>query len=190
MYEQRHTRMIADYGGIAKVVPRYAALFLIIALASMGLPMLNGFIGEFLILQGIFQVDWVYAAFAVSGIVLGAAYLLWLYQRLMFGKLDKEENRGLVDLTSRESATLVPIVVLCIFIGVYPKPFLDRLDVPVQAIVERLAPESAATAEAELLSPAERMISAERMIPAERTLPAGLAAPSPDPERMLPAAND
>ena len=154
MYEQRHTREIAAYGGIAKVVPKYAALFLIIALASMGLPMLNGFIGEFLILQGIFQVDWVYAAFAVSGIVLGAAYLLWLYQRIMFGKLDKEENRSLADLTSRENATLLPIVVLCIFIGVYPKPFLEKLAVPVAAIVERVSPESAQTAEAPLL-PAE-----------------------------------
>ncbi len=186
MYEQRHTRMIGDYGGIAKVVPKYAALFLIIALASMGLPMLNGFIGEFLILQGIFQVDWVYAAFAVSGIVLGAAYLLWLYQRLMFGKLDKEENRGLADLTSRENATLVPIVVLCIFIGVYPKPFLDRLEVPVQAIVERLAPESGATAEAELLSPAEPTIPAGLTMPARLAIPAG-PAPSPEPEGMLPA---
>ncbi len=147
MYEQRHTREIAAYGGLAKVVPKYAALFLIIALASMGLPMLNGFIGEFLILQGIFQVDWVYAAFAVSGIVLGAAYLLWLYQRLMFGKLDREENRRVKDLTRRESATLVPIVILCIFIGVYPKPFLDTLKVPVQAIVERVH-EIEATADA------------------------------------------
>ena len=147
MYEQRHTREIAAYGGIAKVVPKFAALFLIIALASMGLPMLNGFIGEFLILQGIFQVNWVYAAFAVSGIVLGAAYLLWLYQRLMFGKLDKDENRSLADLTSRENATLLPIVVLCIFIGVYPKPFLEKLAVPVAAIVERVSPDRAQTAE-------------------------------------------
>ena len=146
MYEQRHTREIAAYGGIAKVVPVYAAMFLIIALASMGLPMLNGFIGEFLILQGIFQVNWIYAAFAVSGIVLGAAYLLWLYQRLMFGKLDRDENRALADVTSRENATLIPIVALCIFIGVYPKPFLDKLEVPVANIVERLDPNTGATA--------------------------------------------
>ena len=149
MYEQRHTREIAAYGGIAKVVPVYAAMFLVIALASMGLPMLNGFIGEFLILQGIFQVNWIYAAFAVSGIVLGAAYLLWLYQRLMFGKLDREENRALVDVTRRENATLIPIVALCIFIGVYPKPFLDKLAVPVANIVERLDPTAGQTASAE-----------------------------------------
>ena len=150
MYEQRHTREIAAYGGIAKVVPVYAAMFLVIALASMGLPMLNGFIGEFLILQGIFQVNWIYAAFAVSGIVLGAAYLLWLYQRLMFGKLDREENRALVDVTRRENATLIPIVALCIFIGVYPKPFLDKLAVPVANIVERLDPTAGQTVSAEL----------------------------------------
>lgn len=150
MYEQRHTREIAAYGGIAKVVPVYAAMFLVIALASMGLPMLNGFIGEFLILQGIFQVNWIYAAFAVSGIVLGAAYLLWLYQRLMFGKLDREENRALVDVTRRENATLIPIVALCIFIGVYPKPFLDKLEVPVANIVERLDPTAGQTVSAEL----------------------------------------
>jgi len=150
MYEQRHTREIAAYGGIAKVVPVYAAMFLVIALASMGLPMLNGFIGEFLILQGIFQVNWIYAAFAVSGIVLGAAYLLWLYQRLMFGKLDREENRALADVTRRENATLIPIVALCIFIGVYPKPFLDKLAVPVANIVERLDPTAGQTVSAEL----------------------------------------
>ena len=156
MYEQRHTREIAAYGGIAKVVPVYAAMFLVIALASMGLPMLNGFIGEFLILQGIFQVNWIYAAFAVSGIVLGAAYLLWLYQRLMFGKLDREENRALVDVTRRENATLIPIVALCIFIGVYPKPFLDKLAVPVANIVERLDPTAGQTASAEATgAPAE-----------------------------------
>ena len=141
MYEQTHTREIAAYGGIAKVVPVFGALFLVIALASMGLPLLNGFIGEFMILQGAFSSDyagWVYAAFAVSGIVLGAAYLLWLYQRLMFGKIDNPENEKLKDVSWREQATLLPIVALCIFIGVYPKPFLEPLRVPVEAIMERI----------------------------------------------------
>ena len=141
MYEQTHKREIAAYGGIAKVVPVFGALFLVIALASMGLPLLNGFIGEFMILQGAFAsqyAGWVYAAFAVSGIVLGAAYLLWLYQRVMFGKLDKPENEKLKDLSWREQATLWPIVALCIFIGVYPKPFLEPLRVPVDAIMDRI----------------------------------------------------
>ncbi|TDI34587.1 MAG: NADH-quinone oxidoreductase subunit M [Acidobacteria bacterium] len=141
MYEQTHTREIAAYGGIAKVVPVFAALFLIIALASMGLPLLNGFIGEFMILQGTFASThagpW-YALFAVSGIVLGAAYLLWLYQRVMFGEIDNPENEKLKDVTLREQATLVPLVVLCIWIGVYPKPFLAPLRVPVEAIMARI----------------------------------------------------
>ena len=179
MYEQRHTREIAAYGGIAKVVPVYAAMFLVIALASMGLPMLNGFIGEFLILQGIFQVNWIYAAFAVSGIVLGAAYLLWLYQRLMFGKLDREENRALVDVTRRENATLIPIVALCIFIGVYPKPFLDKLAVPVANIVERLDPTAGQTASTEATgAPADDEGDAEEG--AGEVPPAGGGTPLPD----------
>ena len=156
MYEQTHKREIAAYGGIAKVVPVFAAMFLIVALSSMGLPMLNGFIGEFLILQGTVasdQAGWPYAAFAVLGIVLGAAYLLWLYQRVMFGKIDKPENEKLKDLSPRELATLVPIVVLCIWIGVYPRPFLEPLRVPVQNIVERLEP----TRNAELPTPAEQV---------------------------------
>ena len=153
MYEQTHTREIAAYGGIAKVVPVFAALFLIIALASMGLPLLNGFIGEFMILQGTFASThagpW-YALFAVSGIVLGAAYLLWLYQRVMFGKIDNPENEKLKDVTLREQATLVPLVVLCIWIGVYPKPFLAPLRVPVEAIMARINGTQTASVEAVL----------------------------------------
>jgi NADH-quinone oxidoreductase subunit M len=141
IYERRHTREIAAYGGLAKVLPVYAAMFMIIALASLGLPLLNGFIGEFLILQGAFAVNWIWAAFAVTGIVLGAAYLLWLYQRTMFGKIDKPENENLQDLNWRERWTLIPIIALCIWIGVYPKPFLKVIEVPVQQIVERIDPE-------------------------------------------------
>jgi NADH-quinone oxidoreductase subunit M len=141
IYERRHTREIADFGGLSKVMPVFAAMFLIIALASLGLPLLNGFIGEFMILQGTFAVSWVWAAFAVTGIVLGAAYLLWLYQRTMFGPLDKPENMKLTDLNWRERWTLIPIIVFCIWIGVYPAPFLKRLEVPVRAIVERVHPE-------------------------------------------------
>jgi NADH-quinone oxidoreductase subunit M len=138
MYERRHTREIAAFGGLAKVVPVFAAMFLVIALASLGLPLLNGFIGEFMILQGAFAVEPWWAAFAVLGIVLGAAYLLWLYQRTMFGKLDKSENMKLQDLDWRERWTLIPIIVFCIWIGVYPSPFLKRLEVPVRAIVEKI----------------------------------------------------
>ena len=138
IYERRHTREIADFGGLAKVMPVFAAMFLVIALASLGLPLLNGFIGEFMILQGAFAANWVWAAFAVSGIVLGAAYMLWLYQRTMFGELDKDENMKLKDLDWRERWTLIPIIVFCVWIGVYPAPFLKRLEVPVRNIVEKI----------------------------------------------------
>ncbi len=148
IYERRHTREIAAYGGLSKVMPIHAAMFLIIALASLGLPMLNGFIGEFLILLGAFAVKpwgWLWAGFAVLGIVLGAAYLLWLYQRTMFGNVNRPENNHLEDLDWRERWTLIPIIVLCVWIGVYPRPFLKVLEVPVQNIVERVHPEMMAS---------------------------------------------
>jgi NADH-quinone oxidoreductase subunit M len=139
IYERRHTKEIAQFGGLAHVMPLYATFTLIIFLASMGLPLLNGFVGEFMILQGAFAANRVWAYWAVSGIVLGAAYLLWLYQRVFWGKVTHEENQKLVDLNARELATLVPLVALCFWIGVYPKPFLEFLHKPaaqVAAIVQ------------------------------------------------------
>jgi len=139
IYERRHTKEIAQFGGLAHVMPVYATFTLIIFLASLGLPLLNGFVGEFLILQGAFAANRVWAYWAVSGIVLGAAYLLWLYQRVFWGKVTHEENQKLKDLDARELATLVPLVALCFWIGVYPKPFLDFLHQPaarVAAIVQ------------------------------------------------------
>jgi NADH-quinone oxidoreductase subunit M len=139
IYERRHTKEIAQFGGLAHVMPVYATFTLIIFLASMGLPLLNGFIGEFMILQGAYAANPVWAYWAVTGVVLGAAYLLWLYQRVFWGKVTNEENEHLVDLDARELATLVPIVVLCFWIGVYPKPFLEFLHKPaakVAAIVQ------------------------------------------------------
>jgi NADH-quinone oxidoreductase subunit M len=139
IYERRHTKEIAAFGGLAHVLPVYATFTLIIFLASMGLPLLNGFVGEFLILQGAFAANPVWAYWAVSGIVLGAAYLLWLYQRVFWGRVTHEENKGLPDLNARELATLAPLVALCFWIGVYPKPFLEFLHEPaarVAAIVQ------------------------------------------------------
>jgi NADH-quinone oxidoreductase subunit M len=141
IYERRHTKEIAEFGGLAHVVPVYATFTLVIFLASMGLPLLNGFVGEFMILQGAFAANRVWAYWAVSGVVLGAAYLLWLYQRVFWGKLTHEENKTLEDLDARELATLVPLVALCFWIGVYPKPFLAFLHQPaarVAAIVQPL----------------------------------------------------
>jgi NADH-quinone oxidoreductase subunit M len=140
IYERRHTKAISEFGGLASVMPVYATLTLILFLASMGLPTLNGFIGELLILQGAFSVNRVWAYWAVSGIVLGAAYLLWLYQRVFWGQLTHEENKHLKDLDLREVSVLVPLVVLCFWIGVYPKPFLDYLHKPLSNVARMIQP--------------------------------------------------
>jgi NADH-quinone oxidoreductase subunit M len=131
VYERRHTRLIADYGGLAKQMPIYAALFGITMFSSIGLPGLNGFIGEFLILVGAFKTSYVWAVFAVLGIILGAAYMLWAFQRVMFGELDKPENTRISDLNGREVAYMVPLVILMIWIGIYPKPYLRTMEASV-----------------------------------------------------------
>jgi NADH-quinone oxidoreductase subunit M len=141
IYERRHTREIKEFGGLSNVMPVYATLFMIVMLSSVGLPLLNGFIGEFTILQGAFEVNWRWAAWAVAGIVLGAAYLLWLYQRTMFGTCDNPKNQVLHDLNFREIMTLVPLVIWAFWIGLYPKPYFQVLDKPVTAIVERVNPD-------------------------------------------------
>ena len=138
VYERRHTREIAEYGGLSKVMPAYAAVFLIMTMSSIGLPTLNGFIGEVLILQGIFVVNKWWAAAAATGIVLGAAYMLWLYQRTMFGTVDNPKNENLPDLSIREWATFAPLIVLAVWIGLYPKPFIDRLDTSVDRVMVRV----------------------------------------------------
>ena len=138
VYERRHTRDISEYGGLSKVMPVYAAVFLIMTMSSIGLPALNGFIGEFLILQGVFVASKLWAAFAASGVVLGAAYMLYLYQRTMFGKVENPKNEGLLDLSARELATFAPLIVLAVWIGIYPKPFLDRLDTSVRHVIARV----------------------------------------------------
>src|SRR6266581_1575693 len=134
------TRMISDFGGLATPMPNFAAIYLIISLSSLGMPLLNGFIGEFTILQGAFQVSKAWAAWGTLGVVLGAAYLLWLYQRVMFGPVTHAINEKLPDLNLREYATLVPLVILAFWIGIYPKPFFAYLDKPVQKIVEQVNP--------------------------------------------------
>ncbi|MFB3817685.1 MAG: NADH-quinone oxidoreductase subunit M [Candidatus Methylomirabilales bacterium] len=136
IYDRRHTRQISELGGLSRQMPIYATLFAIIMFSSMGLPGLNGFIGEFLILVGAFQVRWWWGAFAVTGIILGAAYMLWLYQRTMFGEITKEENRKLPDLSPREMATLIPIIALCFWIGLYPAPFLRAMQASVANVIQ------------------------------------------------------
>ena len=138
VYERRHTRLIAEYGGLSKVMPVYAAVFLIMTMSSIGLPTLNGFIGEILILQGVFVVQKTWAFFAASGIVLGAAYMLWLYQRTMFGTVTNPKNENLPDLSMREFVTFAPLLLLAVWIGLYPKPFLDRLETSVDKVMMRV----------------------------------------------------
>jgi NADH-quinone oxidoreductase subunit M len=121
-------------------MPVYAAVFLLMTMSSIGLPALNGFIGELLILQGVFVASKIWALFAASGIVLGAAYMLWLYQRTMFGKIENVKNEHLSDLSMRELATFVPLIILAIWIGLYPSPFLRRLDTSVDRVIARVNP--------------------------------------------------
>jgi NADH-quinone oxidoreductase subunit M len=150
IYERRHTKEISQFGGLAHVMPVYATFTLIIFLASMGLPLLNGFIGELMILQGAFAANRVWAYWAVSGVVLGAAYLLWLYQRVFWGQVTHEENRHLSDLNLRELATLVPLVVLCFWIGLYPKPVLAFLHAPLDKLASTVRAGSSGTTQAAL----------------------------------------
>src|SRR5512135_1552084 len=134
LYERRHTRLIADFGGIAKVMPVFAAFFLIVMFSSVGLPGLNGFVGEFLILTGAFRANVWYAVLAATGVVLSAIYLLWMYQRAMNGPVSNQANAQLPDLSRREIALLAALVIFIIWIGVYPRTFLD----PMQASVINL----------------------------------------------------
>ena len=138
IYERRHTRQIADFGGLGAVMPVFAGAFLFIALASIGLPGLNGFVGEFLVLLGSYLSLPGFAIAATPGVVLAAVYLLWAYQRVFTGPVTLEENRHLPDLGFREVVVLLPIVALVLFLGIYPKPALDRVEPAVQGILERI----------------------------------------------------
>jgi NADH-quinone oxidoreductase subunit M len=144
VYERRHTRLISEYGGLSKNMPVFAAIFGVMMLSSIGLPTLNGFIGELLILQGVFVVSMMWAVVAGVGIVLGAAYMLWLFQRTMFGKIDNPKNLGLTDLSLREVAVFAPLIILAVWIGLYPSPFISRLETSVDRVMVRVSPDYAA----------------------------------------------
>jgi NADH-quinone oxidoreductase subunit M len=140
LYERRHTRLISEFGGLATPMPTFAAIYLIVSLSSLGMPLLNGFIGEVTILQGTFVVSKAWTAWASLGIVLGAAYLLWLYQRTMFGPVTHDVNKRLPDMNLREHAVLLPLVVMAFWIGIYPKPFFAVIEKPVERIVRQVNP--------------------------------------------------
>ncbi len=149
IYERRHTRAITEFGGLANVMPTYATLFVITTMASIGLPFLNGFVGEFMIMIGMFgshalsvtsSVNWNYVAtmFAGTGVIFAAVYLLWMVQRVFFGKVTNDKNRSLADLTMREIGLMVPLLALMVYMGVFPKPFLKRSEMAIRSIQERV----------------------------------------------------
>jgi NADH-quinone oxidoreductase subunit M len=132
IYERRHTRQIADFGGLAGVMPVFATCFMIVTLSSIALPGTNGFVGEFLILLGTFKAHPVYGVIGATGVILAAAYMLWMFQRVMFGAVRHEENRVLKDLNLREIITLAPLICLIIWMGVFPQFFFKKMDLSVQ----------------------------------------------------------
>ena len=189
IYERRHTRMIEDFGGIARPMPVYAAFFGIVTMSSIGLPGLNGFVGEFLILLGTFLTHPIAAVVGASGVVLAAVYMLWMYRRVMFGPIENAENRSLIDLGLREKLVLVLMVIPIIWIGVNPAPFVRRIEPSVVELLGRMEERSAMTL-VEL--PATELPDTETPaaeLPAEE-VPAGEAPPAELPAGEAPAAEE
>jgi len=141
IYERRHTRAVNEFGGLSHVMPGYAAVFLAMAMTAIGLPLLCVFISEFLALRGAFEANPWWSGMAALGIILNAGYMLWLYQRMFFGNIENPKNEGLRDLKRREWAYMLPLLVMSLWIGVYPKPFLDFIQKPVAAIVKHVRPD-------------------------------------------------
>jgi NADH-quinone oxidoreductase subunit M len=146
--DRRHTRQIAEFGGLKAVMPRLVAVFLLITLSSIGLPGLNGFVGEFLILLGAFRWDPRFAAFAASGVILSAVYMLWMFQRVNYGPVIHDENLKLPDLTVRERWVIIPIVAAAVFMGVFPGVFLRPMQPSVDRLLQRVSHETVAQAPA------------------------------------------
>jgi NADH-quinone oxidoreductase subunit M len=135
VYDRLHTREIARYGGLASNMPRYSLVFMLFMLASVGLPGTSGFVGEFLIILGVFQVNTWVGLMAATGLILGAMYMLWLYRQVIFGKLEKDDVKAMLDLSKREIAILAPMVVLVLWMGIYPSSFLDPMSVAVENLI-------------------------------------------------------
>jgi NADH-quinone oxidoreductase subunit M len=144
IYERRHTRLIADFGGLWRTAPTFSAAFLVVVLSSLGLPGLNGFVGEFLILVGAFQTNRVVAAVAATGIIFAAVYLLWMYQRVIFGPITHEANRRIPDLSPREWAVVAPTLLFIVWIGVYPLAFTGKTEASVEALIAQVQAKAAA----------------------------------------------
>ncbi|MGH9942610.1 MAG: complex I subunit 4 family protein [Pyrinomonadaceae bacterium] len=140
IYERRHTRIVSEFGGLSHVMPGYATVFLVMTMTAIGLPLLAVFISEFLAMRGAFEANPWWAAWAALGIILNAGYMLWLYQRMFFGNIENPKNQNLPDMSGREWAYMLPLVLLAFWIGVYPKPFIDYIQRPVNAVVRQVRP--------------------------------------------------
>ena len=141
IYERRHTRIVSEFGGLSHVMPGYAAVFLAMAMTAIGLPLLCVFISEFLAMRGAFEANPWWAGWAALGIILNAGYMLWLYQRMFFGNIDNPKNKNLTDMSGREWAYMTPLVILSLWIGIYPKTFVDYIQQPVAAVVRQVRPD-------------------------------------------------
>jgi NADH-quinone oxidoreductase subunit M len=140
LYERRHSREIAAFGGLARVMPAFSAVLTVVSLSSIGLPGTNGFVGEFLVLLGSFKTYPWATGLATTGVIFAAAYLLWALQRIIYQKIVHPENESLPDLSRRELVVLAPLLVMILWIGLYPKPFLTRVERTVEAFVEQVGP--------------------------------------------------
>jgi NADH-quinone oxidoreductase subunit M len=176
IYERRHTRLITDFGGLSKQMPIFATIFMIVTFSSIGLPGTNGFVGEFLVLIGAFESElrW-WTIIASSGVILSAVYMLWMFQRVMFGELDNPKNQKLLDLNAREIGIMVPLIIMIFVMGLYPKPFIDKMDPAVKKLVTQIRPAS---------------MNSKKVSQAIQSLPAGHLGMSPaaDPH-AAPAVN-
>src|SRR6056297_989834 len=148
LYERRHTRQISEFGGLATKMPIFATIFLIITFSSIGLPGTNGFVGEFLALMGAFESNlrW-YAVFATSGVILAAVYMLWMYQRVMFGKVTNPANENIKDLSAREIVIMAPLLLFVFWIGIYPNTFFDKMNPALEQLLEQMNSQQVAIVE-------------------------------------------
>ena len=192
LYERRHARLMADYGGIAKVMPIFTAFFLVVTFSSIAVPGTNGFVGEFLVLLGTFKsnLPMVFGIAATTGVILGAAYMLWMVQKVFFGTVTHQENLGLKDLNRREILAAVPLLILIVVMGLRPQPFLDMLNPSTERFIARAQYASGKAVDASLedmkvrvkvmqLPPKLAVVADAAPMPTPRFLPAG---------RILPAA--
>jgi NADH-quinone oxidoreductase subunit M len=170
VYERRHTRLISDFGGLWKPLPVFATVFLIVMLSSIGLPGLNGFVGEFLVLLGAFRTQHAWAAWAATGVILSAVYMLWMFQRVIFGPVTHSENEKLSDLTVRERLVFAPLLILILWMGVMPQPFIDRMQPALDHTLD--------LARARIAMTEERIGARPSMVPAAR------AVDSPEPAQV------